>query len=81
MSSPRFSIRPAKCAPNREQLLLGKQLHRGVSRKPLVGLPQIPPMGRLPRITPQRDFVRRGLRDRRYSLRCRVGRWRGPGFE
>ena len=35
----------------------------------LVGLPQVPPMGRLPRIAPQRDFVRRVLRDRRYSLR------------
>ena len=35
----------------------------------LVGLPQLPPMGRLPRIAPQRDFVRRVLRDRRYSLR------------
>ncbi len=25
MSSPRFSIRPAKCAPHCEQRLLGKQ--------------------------------------------------------
>ena len=35
----------------------------------IVGLPQVPPMGRLPRIVPQRDFVRRVFRDRRYSLR------------
>src|SRR5262244_1950992 len=35
----------------------------------IVGLPQIPPVGRLTRIAPQRDFVRRVFRDRRYSLR------------
>src|SRR6516225_11341099 len=35
----------------------------------IIGLPQVPPMGRLPRIAPQRDFVRRVFRDRRYSLR------------
>ena len=47
----------------------GGRVHLPVTSPNLVGLPQTPPMGRLPRIAPQRDFVRRVLRDRRYSLR------------
>ena len=46
----------------------GGRVHLPVTSPNLVGLPQLPPMGRLPRIAPQRDFVRRVLRDRRYSL-------------
>ena len=47
----------------------GGRVHLPVTSPNLVGLPQLPPMGRLPRIAPQRDFVRRVLRDRHYSLR------------
>jgi hypothetical protein len=47
----------------------GGRVHMPVTSPTLVGLPQVPPMGRLPRIAPQRDFVRRVFRDRRYSLR------------
>src|SRR5579863_6098952 len=35
----------------------------------IIGLPQIPPNGSASRIGPQRDFMRRVFRDRRYSLR------------
>lgn len=45
------------------------RVHLPVTSPALVGLPQIPPMGRLPRIAPQRDFMRWVFRDRRYSLR------------
>src|SRR5579863_6502941 len=35
----------------------------------IIGLPQVPPNGSASRIGPQRDFMRRVFRDRRYSLR------------